>query len=331
MKHKKILTLLAAALMLTACGTDNDVDSTSIFDTSSPERNEFDMWLKTNFTDKYNIDVIYRYNDKETDNYYNVVPAELDKAKALAILVKHMWLEAYEEVAGADFIKKYAPRIYQFIGSAEFNPNSGSIVLGTAEGGLKITLFRVNAIDPDSTYINYDNPFRPTYEEPLDLNYWFFHTMHHEFCHILTQTKNYTTDFQTISAGDYSSSDWVNFVDEYGDGPAAGFVSGYASSEYNEDFAEIYSTYVSLSEKGWQKLLERGRQPLYDENGEPVYKKDADGKFVQQFDTEAYDKMVAKFNIVKEYFQNSWGIDIEHMRDVVTRRSSEKIDLRTLN
>ena len=332
MKHKKILTLLAAALMLTACGTDNDVDSTSIFDTSSPERNEFDMWLKTNFTDKYNIDVIYRYNDKETDNYYNVVPAELDKAKALAILVKHMWLEAYEEVAGADFIKKYAPRIYQFIGSAEFNPNSGSIVLGTAEGGLKITLFRVNAIDPDSTYINYDNPFRPTYEEPLDLNYWFFHTMHHEFCHILTQTKNYTTDFQTISAGDYSSSDWVNFVDENGDGPAAGFVSGYASSEYNEDFAEIYSTYVSLSEEGWQKLLERGKKPLTDENGELVYKKDSDGKFVQQFDTEAYDKMVAKFNIVKEYFQNSWGISLDELRDVVLRRSAESVtlDLRTL-
>ena len=61
-----------------------------------------------------------------------------------------------------------------------------------------------------------------------------------------------------------------------------------------------------------------------------MYKKDSDGKFVQQFDTEAYDKMVAKFNIVKEYFQNSWGIDIEHMRDVVTRRSSEKLDLRTL-
>ena len=45
------------------------------------------------------------------------------------------------------------------------------------------------------------------------MNYWFFHTMHHEFCHILTQQKNYSTDYQTITGGSYHSQDWSNLKD----------------------------------------------------------------------------------------------------------------------
>lgn len=233
-----LLSMLALVVVVTSCKSD-DVSSESIFKTEEQPKNEFDTWLYKNFTLPYNIEFRYRYQDSETDNYYNVVPADPEKAKALAILVKELWIGAYESVFGPEFIKQYGPKVYQLLGSPEFNSNE-SIVLGYAESGVKITLFRVNEIDIDNIYVNTTDAFRDHYALPMDLNHWFFHTMHHEFCHILTQTKDYPTDFREISAGHYHTSDWVNVDDA--DAPKEGFVTGYASGEYNEDFAEVFAT-----------------------------------------------------------------------------------------
>ncbi len=370
MKFKNILYLLMAAGFMTACGTDNDVDSSySAFDTEIPTRSVFDNWLLENYTKPYNINFIYRYNDKETDNAYNVIPADLEKSKALAVMIKHVWLDAYAEAVGESFIKTYSPRVYQLIGSAEYSSGgSNEMVLGTAEGGLKVTVFRVNAITPDNPWIDQDSYFpNTTASNPMDLNYWFFHTMHHEFCHILTQQNNYSTEFQTISTSDYQTTNWVNVDDE--EAPSMGFTSGYGSKEYNEDFAEIYSFYVTHTQAAFQKLLNAAivetDTPATDANGNPVYKKDADGNLIPQTDaagniiyqTDAngqpvyskvtaddgtvtyvqvpayeremekdytnYNKLVQKFNIVYDYFTNSWGIDLDTLREIVLRRSKE--------
>lgn len=369
MKYKRIIIMLAAAGLMTACGTDNDVDpSYSAFNIEAPERSVFDNWLLENFTKPYNINVIYRYNDSETNNSYNVIPADLDKAKALSVMIKHVWLDAYAEAVGETFIKTYSPRVYQLIGSAEYSSGNNEMVLGTAEGGLKVTVFRVNAITPDNPWIDQDSWYpNTTASNPMDLNYWFFHTMHHEFCHILTQTKNYSTEFQTISAGDYQTTNWVNVKNE--EAPAKGFTSGYGSKEYNEDFAEIFSFYVTHSKAAFEELLanaivetdivatdskgnvvykkdaEGNLIPQTDANGNIVYQTDADGNIVYTkvtaedgtesyepvpaYETEMekdytwYNKLVQKFNIVYDYFEKSWGIDLDELREVVLRRSKE--------
>ena len=61
------------------------------------------------------------------------------------------------------------------IGSAAYNSGDGTMVLGTAEGGLVITLYMVNRLT-DATLRDY-----------ATLNEYYFHTMHHEFTHILNQ------------------------------------------------------------------------------------------------------------------------------------------------
>lgn len=311
MKQIKNFMLFAAALLvISSCTKDVPCPDQSIYsDDDIPARNEFDMWLLKNYTFPYNIEFNYLYNDKLSDNKYNVVPATVENSKALAILVKHVWLDAYAELAGDNFLRNNAFRVFQLIGSPEFN-SQGSIVLGTAEGGIQVTLFRVNELDMDDIYVNQDEPYRDHYAKPLDLNYWYFHTMHHEFCHILTQKKNYTTDFQAISAGKYHASDWINVDDEVA--PLEGFVSGYASGEYNEDFAEVYSKYVTSSDAAWKEILNHG---------------------VSGSDTSGRDAIVAKLEIVKSYLLDSWGIDLEELREIVLRRSSEapSLDLRTLN
>lgn len=307
------MALLFAGLSLTSCSSD-DLDSKSVFaGTTTEKKTDFSKWLDKNFTEPYNIKVNYRYTDSETDNRYNLVPADTVKAKALAIAIKHVWLGAYDEVMGKDFLKKYAPRVFQFLGSGEYN-STGSIILGTAEGGVKITLFKVNDLDPDHPYIDQTSPFPTHISDPMDMNYWFFHTMHHEFCHILTQTKDYSTDYRAVSASKYQSSNWVNVNDP--DAPAMGFVTGYASGEYNEDFAELFSTYVTHTPASWQQILDAG-----------VVTTGATQN------TEGRDAILKKLSIMREYFKSSWGLDIDKLRDVVLRRSQEvmTMDLRTLN
>ena len=326
MKYFKIL-LLAVGVGLTSCSSD-DLNSTSIFDTTSPTRNVFEKWLLDNYVTPYNISFNYKYSDKESDNTYNLVPADSAKSVALAIMMKHIWVDSYSELMGEGFLKSYSPRVMQLIGSPAYS-NTEELVLGTAEGGLKITLYNVNAIDIDNPYIDSESPFVDETSGTKDLNFWYFHTMHHEFCHIMTQKKNYTTDFRLVSAGKYKTSDWINLADK--NAPALGFVSGYASSEYNEDFAEIFSMYVTHSADAWKKLLDAGIVPKIDENGDTI-KVIKDGVENVVYDYSGPDAIEKKLEYVKNYMATSWNLDLDKLRQIVLRRSGEvkTLDLKNL-
>ena len=288
---KYIYTLLfAASIVLGACSEDK-LDSHSIFDTESPERYAFDTWLLHNYVVPYNIQFNYKYIDKESDNTYNLIPAEYDKCVAMAKLTKYLWIDSYNELLGETFIKTYCPRMIQLIGSKAYN-SQGSVVLGTAEGGLKITLYNVNELNANSPDIDF-------------LNTWFFKTMHHEFAHILHQTKNYSTDFNLIST-DYQGPSWLNLEsDEVAN--TMGFITRYASFSPDEDFVEIISNYITHDAGYWENVLNNGG---------------ALGKI----------KLQKKFDIVRKYLKDSWSIDIDKLRDIVQRRSGSlsEVDLENL-
>ena len=303
-KNISLLLLMAVLFGFISC-SDDEPESQSVFDSvPKVEKNEFDNWLEKNYRQPYNIDFKYRYSDNESDRAYNVIPADFDCAKALAILVKHVWIESYVEAVNAEFMKTYVPRIIQLTGSYKWNEN-GSQVLGTAEGGLKVMLYGVNELDIDNPRINTTNPYESHSRKPIDMNYWFFHTMHHEFCHILTQKKEYDTSFRSISASTYHATDWINLEDKKV--AKEGFVTSYAAGEYNEDFAEVYATYITNTPAGWQKILTQAG---------------ASGTAI----------LNQKLELIKTYFRESWNIELDDLRDIVVRRSDESttLDLRNL-
>lgn len=49
-------------------------------------------------------------------------------------------------------------------------------------------------------------------------------------------------------------------------------------------------------------------------------------------DASGYKAIIQKFNILKEYFANTWGMDITKLREVILRRTAEvkAMDLETL-
>lgn len=279
-------TLLSYSLILFFLGflsgsCSEDKPEGTIFDPSEIKRNEFDLWLLDNYVNAYNIELKYRIDDMEIDQTYNLIPATLENSIKLAKLIKHLWLESYDEVAGIDFMRTYVPKVIHLIGSPAINAEQQTEVLGTAEGGIMVTLYKVNELDLDSIQ---------------NLNYYYFKTMHHEFAHILHQTKNYPKDFDKISTSDYSPTGWQNREEK--EALQMGFVSPYASSEPQEDFVEIIAIYLTHSNKYWEELLEKAGP----EGAATIQK---------------------KFTIVRNWLRTSWNIDINKLRNVVERRSSE--------
>jgi len=202
----------------------------------------------------------------------------------MAKLMKHLCLEPYDEITGSrKFIKTYYPKMIHLIGSAAFN-NNQTFVLGTAEGGLKITMYMVNELTPDIS--------------AEDLNYYYFKTMHHEFAHILHQTKPYSTDFNAISGPDYVTDAWSSNWETETEALQNGFISEYASKEANEDFVELIAIYVTNTAAEWNRLLQEAG-----ETGQP--------------------KIAAKFEIAYNYMKNSWNIDLDELRKIIQRRQRE--------
>jgi substrate import-associated zinc metallohydrolase lipoprotein len=238
---KKIIYILALCLpvlIISSCEKDEPDKDNSIFDTSTPELNSFDRWLRDNYVTPYNIQVKYRLEDVETNFDYNVIPAELKKAKQMAFLLKYLWLEVYEEVAGdgVHFVRANAPRLMHYLGSAEYDGET--VTLGVAEGGMKITITEVNALIP----------YQITRQN-------FFNTIHHEFGHILNQTIDIPTDFRTITPSDYAPTTWHNRSEA--EAAQLGFVSQYAGKLPEEDFVEILARYITKTPEEWQAKLDQ--------------------------------------------------------------------------
>lgn len=291
-KFIHLLMMALAAFVIPSC-SEEELNPESIFDTTSPQRNEFDTWILKNYTEPFNIDLKYRFEDIESDLDYNVVPAKIENSIALAQLVKYLWMDVYVEIAGHDFLASYCPKIMHWVGSPEYNASTGSMVLGTAEGGMKITLFNVNGLDLENPNMDI-------------LNEWYFKTMHHEFAHILHQTKNYSTDFNEITEGQYTGEGWVNVTDAQM--RKLGFVTAYGSSEVNEDFVETIANYVVKSDDEWQAILAEAG-----EEGAPL--------------------ILQKLEMVKDYLAESWNIDIQALHELVQERQSKVADMEwgTLN
>lgn len=134
------LLVLTVSLLFASCNQDTDIDyNNSIFtEENEPEESAFDKWVISNYTNPYNILLKYRMEDKESDMTHVLVPATYEKSVVLAKIVKHVWLEAYDETTGnPNFLRHYVPKILHFIGSPAYEDN-GTMVVGTAEGGMKI-------------------------------------------------------------------------------------------------------------------------------------------------------------------------------------------------
>lgn len=291
-----ILCLGLFIAMQFSCSED-DLSSTSVIPDDKSEKNEFDKWIEANYIIPYNIDFKYRFDDKESDMNYNLEPANKKKAIRMAKMIQHLVLGTYDEHTGSrDFIRAYYPKILFMVGSPAYN-NNGTIVLATAENGYKITINNVNYITLADI----------TEADIVQFNRYYFKTLHHEFAHILHQTKPYSPSFKEISGASYVQDSWnTKYTDQ--SSLLDGFITAYASKAQDEDFVELYSVYITSTEEQWKNKL--------------VQAKDSGALIIN-----------SKLDIVTNYIEGTWKLDMDSLRKIVLRRQSEilNLDLDTLN
>jgi len=235
MKRNYIVWLALVLVLAQGCKkTDENLDRQIVgLGGDTWPQSTLDNWLFTTFTQPYNISVKYRWDGTEYDNSRTLVPAKIENVQPLMEMVRNAWIDPYTAEIGQDFIKTYAPKNYVLVGSVQYN-SGGTVTLGEAEGGIKVTLFNVN---------NFLNTDRNVAKRVLK-------TIHHEFTHILNQTTSYQKEFPLITPAGYTA-DWNNssvFA-------ANGFITQYAQAAPGEDFAEMVSIMLTEGKQGYEAIL----------------------------------------------------------------------------
>ena len=303
-----VLPMMLMGFVLTSCEKD-EIKPESVIVADSYVQNDFDKWLEVNYVNPYNIDFKYRYEEIESDYNYYTVPANMDNAIKMAHILKYLCMETYDEVAGIEFTRANFPKMFYLIGEWEYR-NNGSYILGTAEGGKKILLAGINYLDAvlDGTWGD-----KSTLAD--NINHYYVKTIHHEFTHILNQTRDYPTSFQEVTGSSYVNDS--QFSEPYNTAyPKRGFISAYAQTEPREDFAEMLSEYITHTPDEWEEML-----------------KNAEGTWSQDPDQTTSGRVLIeqKLDIVRAYMSETWNIDIDELRDcILTRQAnlvSGKVDL----
>jgi len=279
MKKTKYIFLLLISILIVSCSSEDDKLEPSGEDLFPPmESSAIDEQLKLMFTD-YNTRVEYRYikNYLPSDWYY-ITPIKEELVIPMSQLILDMWVHPLEEGSSKEFVGKTFPKMLIFVGSPAYQLN-GSRVLGQAEGGTLIRFTETNDFDKSNTaWVN-----------------GIMHTAFHEYGHIIHQRFGFPNEYLAVTPNSYVKNGWMAVKDQ--EALRKGMVSPYGTSSPQEDFVELFSTYVIASEKELQNYFVDVEKPTPD----------------QAIDNEGRAILRQKLSIQKKYMLNA-GIDMDTVR-----------------
>ena len=268
--------------MVTACYPDEDVVAPVKEQPLSDD--PIDQYIQENFVDKYGVAIRYQYVDRYVDQNKRVTPPKLEVVQPMLDFLTEFWVEPFSEVAnGTRFFKSHVPAEVVFIGSTMYNAD-GTVTLGTADAGARITLTEVNFVDVNNEA-------------------WVFRqlgTIYHEFAHIMHQRYNLPPNFQEISPQGYTSlGSWYNLTDE--EALQRGFVSPYGTSTFNEDFAEVVA-FLLFRPDFYERFID----------DEPAcVTLDCVAR------NEGRAKLRRKYNAILEHYEQNTGVDLLEVRAII--------------
>jgi substrate import-associated zinc metallohydrolase lipoprotein len=240
------------------------------------EKNNLDKWIYDSLTTPFNIAVKYRWDAWELELDKTLVPPDTAKViPSLQGLLAVAFTPYIQQTGNRELLRRYAPKNFVLVGSPQYNYN-GSITLGQAEGGTKITLYLIN-------YFSRLKKDSASFKQMV-------HTIHHELGHILHQNVSFSTNYKNITPGLYTAT-WFNISDA--SARTQGFITAYAMAAPEEDFVEMISSMLVGGPNGptgydnYEKLLTQAGAAT----------------------STPYLNIKAKEAIVVDYFAKTWNID----------------------
>ena len=289
MKIKKgIILVLLIALSVTGCKKDDNlgnVDNIPGLGGDTWVKTAIDQWIIDTLTTPYNIAVKYKWDLGELHDDFNkiLVPPKEEKVIPLMSAIRQSWINPYVAEGGLPFFKNISPKFFILVGSPAYI--NGAEKLGTAEGGRKVTLYDVN---------NFRVKGMPGFvlSDSDIIKEKVFVTIHHEFAHILDQTIKVPVEFSQSSASAYTS-DWLNVTPE--DARNDGFISPYANSKKEEDWAEMVGRMLVEGRAWFDQYVDGINYTGTTPNGTTA--------------DQAKARLRQKESVVISYFKQTWNID----------------------
>jgi substrate import-associated zinc metallohydrolase lipoprotein len=299
----KLLCFVFLVSVFASCGKEdfdiNEANNINGLGGDTWAKGPIDNWIYDTLTIPYNISVKYKWDQWEdmSDITKIIVPPKEEIIIPILSATRKAWINPYIAEAGELFFKRLSPKFMYMVGSPAFESN-GAIKLGQAEGGKKIILLATNYVKtktmPDFT--------------PAD-TFWLkemFHTIHHEFGHILHQTILYPDEFKNLNPSLFTA-EWINYTDE--DALRDGFITAYSMNVVDDDFVEMVSIMLLEGRAGFEAKLAgipNGTSPR--------------GTTRDQ----AIARLRAKESIVVNYFKQTWNIDFYNLQ-LRTRQAIENL------
>lgn len=289
---KIIIVALSIGIFVSSCKKEDalgSVDNISGLGGDTWASGAIDNWILDSLTTPYNIAVKYKWDHGELQSDFNkeLVPPKEEKVVPMMSAIRKGWINPYIDEAGILFFKKISPKFFVLVGSPAYE--NGALKLGTAEGGRKVTLYDANdfRIKGMPGYVSSDT------ENVKQV----FHIIHHEFSHILDQNIKVPVEFSQSSASSYTS-DWLNVTPD--EAKNEGFISQYAISEKEDDWAETVSLMLVLGRDWFEAYVNSINYTGTTPNGTTA--------------TVAKARLRQKEAVVVSYFKQAWNIDYRSLQ-----------------
>jgi substrate import-associated zinc metallohydrolase lipoprotein len=286
MKYKKFYLIVGIFLIMSGCYQEGELN-VPVYEGPNAIRNELDQYINENFVHDFGIAIRYRYVDRYVSPTQRVTPPRLEVVLPMLGFIEDYWVAPFLAVNnGETFFRKHVPAEIILLGGLIYNED-GTVILGTADAGAKITFTDVNSLD-------------------LDNKDWVLqqlHTVYHEFAHIVHQRYKLPNAFETISPQGYTGPGaWYTLTDE--EALQRGFVSPYATSSPNEDFAETVA-YFLFDENFYENFI------YPEENcNTPDCEKRNEGRVL----------IAQKLNSILAHYEKVTGVKLEDVREEVQSR-----------
>lgn len=241
-----------------------------------------DKWLEDNFLNPYNMEILYRFDRYQASIDKEIAPVIEDNVQPIMEGVRQIFIQPYLDVTSKAFLLPILPKEIALFGSGEYSDDQ--ITLGTADAGRQINLYEVNSYDKNDAL-----SVMGTQERPAA-----FHTMHHEFAHILHQNVPVPPGYEEISSN-YVGSSWVGSGNSAATAKSFGFVTRYARNNKNEDFAEMIASLLVGGQEQFDAYVNTATDPT------------------------AITKLRKKEQVVVDYFKAAHGIDFRLLQTKVRK------------